>query len=51
MNVDYSMYEGLSVKGGAETVVARGELIVQNGTWRGKTGRGRFLKRSFSGLL
>ena len=51
MNVDYSMYEGLTLRGGAETVIARGERIVRKGTWHGKSGRGRFLKRSFSGLL
>jgi dihydropyrimidinase len=51
MNVDYSMYEGITVTGGAETVIARGDIIVRDGTWYGMTGRGRFLKRSSSGVL
>ncbi len=51
MNVDYSMYEGITVTGGAETVIARGDIIVRNGIWYGKAGRGRFLKRSSSGVM
>lgn len=51
MNVDYSMYEGITVTGGAETVIARGDIIVRNGTWYGTAGRGRFLKRSSSGVM
>jgi dihydropyrimidinase len=51
MNVDYSMYEGITVTGGAETVIARGDIIVRDGTWYGTAGRGRFLKRSSSGAM
>jgi dihydropyrimidinase len=51
MNVDYSMYEGITVTGGAETVIARGDIIVRDGTWYGTAGRGRFLKRSPSGVV
>jgi dihydropyrimidinase len=50
MNVDYSLYEGFTVTGGADTVMARGDIIVRNGTWSGKAGRGRFVKRSSSGV-
>jgi dihydropyrimidinase len=49
MNVDYSMYEGVTVTGGPETVIARGKIIVRNGEWHGKAGRGRYLKRSPAG--
>ena len=49
MNVDYSMYEGVTVTGGAETVLARGEILLRDGLWCGKAGRGRFLKRSSPG--
>ena len=45
MRVDYSMYEGMSVVGNAETVISRGEVIVDRNTWLGKPGRGRFQKR------
>ncbi|HTX18375.1 MAG TPA: dihydropyrimidinase [Bacteroidota bacterium] len=45
MKVDYSMFEGFSVKGDAETVLSRGEIILDKGKWLGKTGRGTFVKR------
>ena len=45
MRVDYSMYEGIRVRGNADTVLSRGEIVVKNGEWLGKAGRGRFLKR------
>ncbi|GAK49684.1 D-stereospecific phenylhydantoinase [Candidatus Moduliflexus flocculans] len=46
--VDYSLYEGMRVKGTPEKVFARGELIVENGRFLGKPGAGRFLKRQRS---
>ncbi len=50
MRVDYSMFEGTKVKGNAETVLSRGEIIVDKGQWLGKTGRGQFIKRdAFAG--
>lgn len=50
MRVDYSMFEGTKVKGNAETVLSRGEVIVDKGQWLGKTGRGQFIKRdAFAG--
>src|SRR6266850_1175886 len=45
MRVDYSAYEGRSVRGVTETVLSRGEVIVENGTFKGKPGAGKFLKR------
>ena len=45
MKVDYSMFEGFKVNGNAETVLSRGEVIVEHGKFLGKTGRGRFIKR------
>ena len=45
MNVDYSCYEGREVQGGSDVVVSRGEVIVEAGEWRGRPGRGRFLRR------
>ena len=51
MRVDYSMYEGMKVKGGAETVISRGEIIVEKGEWKGAAGRGKFIRRSaFAGM-
>lgn len=46
MRVDYSMYEGMTVRGNAETVISRGEIIVDQSTWFGAAGRGRYLKRN-----
>ena len=48
MNVDYSLYEGMKVTGRAETVIARGDIVVRDGKWYGRAGRGEFLKRSTS---
>jgi dihydropyrimidinase len=45
MRVDYSMYEGFRVTGNAHTVFSRGELIVKDGTWTGRAGRGIYLRR------
>jgi dihydropyrimidinase len=45
MATDYSMFEGWKVSGNARHVFSRGELVVKDGKWIGKTGRGRFLKR------
>jgi dihydropyrimidinase len=47
MNVDYSPYEGRTVPGSPSHVLSRGELIVADDKWVGKTkqGRGQFLRR------
>jgi dihydropyrimidinase len=45
MRVDYSGYEGWKVNGVTEIVLSRGEVIVENGQWKGRTGGGRFIKR------
>ncbi len=45
MNVDYSAYEGKTVKGVVETVLSRGRVVVENGEFKGKAGDGQFLKR------
>ena len=45
MNVDYSAYEGFKVKGVTKTVLSRGELVIEDGKYVGKPGRGQFLKR------
>jgi dihydropyrimidinase len=45
MNVDYSSYEGWTVKGKVETVLSRGRIVIQNGEHTGKQGDGQFVKR------
>jgi dihydropyrimidinase len=45
MNVDYNPYEGREVTGATETVISRGRVIVDAGTFTGRTGSGAFVKR------
>src|SRR5262247_4662695 len=40
MRVDYSAYEGRKVKGVVETVFSRGNVIIENETFRGNPGSG-----------
>jgi dihydropyrimidinase len=49
MRVDYSMFEGFRVRGNARHVFSRGELIVENGQFSGKPGRGAYLRRTARG--
>jgi dihydropyrimidinase len=49
MRVDYSLYEGRTVTGVPETVLSRGEVIVDRGAFLGRAGRGRFVKRPAAG--
>ena len=43
------MFEGFQVKGNARTVLSRGEVIVDDGQFLGRTGRGNILKRAARG--
>jgi dihydropyrimidinase len=50
MRVDYSMFEGFKIKGNAETVLSRGEIVVDKGKSSARAGRGHFIKRdSYAG--
>ncbi len=49
MRVDYSMFEGFRVTGNARQVFSRGELIVDNGQYIGRAGRGKYLRRAARG--
>ena len=46
MNVDYSLFEGMRVKGVPEVVISNGNAIIENGQYNGTPGSGRFIKRS-----
>jgi dihydropyrimidinase len=46
MNVDYSCYEGMKVKGLPEVVMQRGNFLVRDGKFLGAKGAGQFLRRS-----
>ncbi len=45
MNVDYSAYEGRKLRGVVETVLSRGQIVVEGGEFKGRAGAGQFLKR------
>jgi dihydropyrimidinase len=51
MNVDYSAYEGIEVTGKVDTVLSRGQVVIDAGEYRGVTGHGRFLKRELCQYL
>ncbi|MFC8506638.1 dihydropyrimidinase [Streptomyces sp. NPDC057411] len=46
MNVDYSAYEGKTVTGQVETVLSRGEPVVEQRKFTGRAGHGSFVPRS-----
>jgi dihydropyrimidinase len=51
MNVDYSAYEGMAVKGKVTTVLSRGTAVIEGGRYVGTPGAGRFLPRGLNGYL
>jgi dihydropyrimidinase len=48
MNMDYSAWEGFEIDGHVDTVLSRGRVIVDDGSYLGQAGHGRFLKRSLA---
>ncbi len=51
MRVDYSMFEGIRVKGMPDVVFSRGRVLVEGDQFLGKPGAGEFLKRAtYSGV-
>ncbi|GAA4894306.1 dihydropyrimidinase [Streptomyces coeruleoprunus] len=46
MNVDYSAYEGKTVTGRVETVLSRGEVVIDRRTFTGRAGHGVYTPRS-----
>ncbi len=50
MRVDYSMFEGIRVKGIPQIVLSRGRVVVEGGKFVGRAGAGQFLRRqTFTG--
>ena len=45
-NVDYTPYEGMALRGYPVLTLARGEVLMRDGAFVGRTGRGQFLRRS-----
>jgi dihydropyrimidinase len=46
MRVDYSMFEGIKVKGMPDMVLSRGKIVIEGDKFMGKAGAGNFLKRA-----
>lgn len=47
-NVDWTLYEGLTVHGWPSVTLNRGEILVQDGEFLGEPGQGRFVKRLYT---
>ena len=45
MNIDYSMYEGMRVRGSADEVLLRGKPIVRERKYVGRPGDGQYVPR------
>lgn len=45
MNIDYSAFEGVKLRGRPSVVTVRGQVAVRDGQFVGTVGRGQFLKR------
>lgn len=51
MNVDYSAYEGRRITGRVDTVLSRGELVIDRREYTGRAGHGAFVPRSICQYL
>jgi dihydropyrimidinase len=45
MNVDYSAYEGMEITGRVDTVLSRGQVVIDGGEYHGTTSHGQYLHR------
>ena len=51
MNMDYSAWEGFEIDGHVDTVLSRGEVVVDGGQFHGRAGHGRYVRRELSQYL
>jgi dihydropyrimidinase len=51
MAMDYSAWEGFEVDGHVDTVLSRGEVVVDGGAFLGRAGHGKYVKRGLSQYL
>ena len=51
MNMDHSAWEGYEIDGHVDVVVSRGSVVVSDGTFHGRAGHGRYLKRGLTQYL
>ncbi len=46
-NVDWSLYDGMTLTGWPAVTISRGEIIVEGGKFKGEPGRGRYAERRY----
>jgi dihydropyrimidinase len=51
MNMDHSAWEGTVIDGKVDTVLSRGDVVIENGGFHGHKGHGRFVKRGLCNYL
>ena len=51
MNMDYSAYEGFEIQGRVDTVMSRGKIIIENESYVGQKGDGKYQRRGLSQYL
>lgn len=51
MNMDYSAWEGFEIDGHVDTVISRGEVIVEDNAFLGRVGHGKYIKRGLTQYL
>jgi dihydropyrimidinase len=51
MNMDYSAWEGYEIDGHVDTVISRGRIVVDDNTYLGTKGDGKYIKRGLSQYL
>jgi dihydropyrimidinase len=51
MNMDHSSWEGFQVDGKVDTVLSRGMVVVENDTFVGRKGHGKYIKRGLCQYL
>ncbi|WP_149202035.1 dihydropyrimidinase [Actinotalea subterranea] len=51
MAMDYSAWEGFEVDGHVDTVLSRGEVVVDGGEFLGRAGHGRYVRRDLTQYL
>lgn len=48
---DYNLFEGWELVGYPDKIFLRGDLIVDQGTWHGHAGMGKFIRRSTKSFI
>ena len=51
MNMDHSAWEGFVIDGKVDVVISRGTVVVENSSYVGRKGHGRFVRRGLSQYL